>query len=218
MRAGINRLGSGFVAALVLAAPAAFAASTSESSSTDVDGRWIPSLSFAGGALVQVMDSSVASHCQLGRPEEPVQVPGQLTFIDRLACRDPDAALVPPPVTPMLADPLCPHEPSPDGRRACLRPSVDDHDVAVTPFVGASLQVMSPRLKLLPSSPRVFVSGEFVTLWGQEREIAKEGRPSQLAFPPSPQNIPGASRTGGPTLFGIGSSVSSARPAAGGRR
>jgi hypothetical protein len=207
MRVRINQLGSVF-AALALAAPAAYAASPSESSPTDTDSRWIPSFSFAGGALVQVMDSASAAHCQLGRPQEPVRVGQSNIFVNRLACRDPEAELVPPPVTPLLADPLCPNEPSADGRRACLRPSVDDHDVSATPFVAASLQVMTPRVPLVPSSPRFFVSGEFVTLWAQKRNIAKESNPSTLDWPLETP-FPEATNVGGPTLSGVGTEVTS---------
>jgi hypothetical protein len=207
MRVRINQLGRVFAAVFAFAAPAAFADASSESPSTDTDGRWIPSFSFSGGALVQMMDSASAAHCQLGRPQQPVQLSGSSQFVNRLACRDPEAEL-PPPVTAMLRDPLCPHEPSPDGRRACLRPSVDEHDAAVSPFVAASLQVMTPRVKLLPSGPRFFVSGEFVTLWAQKRDIAKEAKPSELDWPSGIQ-FPKAQDIGGPTLAGIGSAVTS---------
>jgi hypothetical protein len=203
----INRL-SGLGAFLVLAAASpAFSQAERESPATDVDSRWIPSFSFTSGATMQYMNSSTMARCELGRPEEAVDIQGVNIFIDRLACRDPDGALTPPPITPGLMDPFCSDIPSPDGRNACLRPSDRDDDLAVSAYVGTSLQLMTPRIEPLPGAPRLFVMGELLTIYGQERSIAREGNPSSLDFPAnSPRN---ARATSGATLFGVGSELRS---------
>lgn len=216
----INKL-SGLGALLALAAASAASSQpTRESVPTNVDDRWIPSFSFSSGALMQYMNSSALSRCERGRPEEPVPIPGVNLFIDRLACTDPnihDPNLpddnpafamfgLDPPITPGLMDPFCTDMPSADGRSACLRPSDRDDELSVSPFVSASVEVMTPRVGLLPGAPRGFVGGEIVTLWAQERDIAREGNPATLAFPGDNTN---AASTAGAALFGTGSTVES---------
>ena len=93
MPARSNQL-AGLGAALALfAASAASSESSREAISRDVDGRWIPSFSIRGGAVLQYMNSDILTTCQLGRPQRGVPQPGQGTFIDRIACRDPDGTV-----------------------------------------------------------------------------------------------------------------------------
>lgn len=202
----INMLAGLVAALLLLAASAALADSGAESLPTDVDGRWIPSFSISTGVTMQFMSSSSESHCRYGRPKEAVQVSGTSVFVDRVPCRDPENALVPPPVTPGLFDPLCPDEPSPDGKRGCLRPNRRSDQVAVNPFVSGSLELASPRLGLLPGRPRAFVAGELLQIFAQRRDIAKEGSPSVIYFP---QGKTRAMDLGQPAVLGQGTRVSS---------
>lgn len=220
MSAGINQLAPIGATLALLVASAGLAQPTGESIPTDVDDRWIPSFAIRSGVTLQYMNSSAASHCDRGRPEESIPIPGTSLFVDRLACADPNqpdpgepapdpaTQLYPPdpPVTPGLFDPNCPETPSPDGRRACLRPSVEGDDLAVTPFVGGSLELMTPRVGLLPGRPRLFVGGELLTLYAQERRIASEGSPRSLALPESAQTSQFLS---GKALVGVGTTVTS---------
>ena len=63
-----------------------------------------------------------------------------------------------------------------------LRDSVASDDRAATPYVGASFELMTPELPIR-SSPRLFVAGEIIGLFGIERSVALEGDPGTIASP-----------------------------------
>lgn len=86
---------------------------------------------------------------------------------------------------PTLADP----NPTP----VPVRPPQLGRDRDVTPFVGGSLDLMTPALPL-PTSPRLFVGGELLPSFGTDRKVALEGDPGILGNP-----VPEASR---PTAYG----------------
>jgi hypothetical protein len=64
-----------------------------------------------------------------------------------------------------------------------VRPATDGSDVLWSPFVGGNLELMTPGWHLIPGSPRLFVRGGADATFGFNRDIAKEGAPSQLKFP-----------------------------------
>ncbi len=74
----------------------------------------------------------------------------------------------------------------PDPMTEALRDPDDGRDLAVTPFVGASFELMTPELPI-PTSPRLFVGGEVAVAFGLERTLAQEGNPGVLSSP-----VPGA--------------------------
>jgi hypothetical protein len=78
----------------------------------------------------------------------------------------------------------------PNAAAAPLRPSDEGDDFAVTPFVGGSLELMTPELSL-PGSPRFFIGAEFGGAFGVDRKIAREGDPGTITSP-----IPGSGQTG----------------------
>lgn len=204
MRIRINQLPA--FAAPVLAAIAlsaalpAVAQRASESGPTDVDRRWIPSLSFQGSAMVQYMNSGVSSRCLFGRPA----FKSADGVVNRPACRDPDANYVD---LDASGNPI----PNPQPGPSPLRDSSDGDDATVTPTVSASLQLLTPRVDVVPGGPRFFVSGEVITFWGQERDIAKEGSPTGVVFPPpqSGSGLQNALRYTQRGLFGSGSKTQS---------
>jgi hypothetical protein len=63
-----------------------------------------------------------------------------------------------------------------------LRGLVDGSDVGVQPFVGGSLEVMSPALSL-PLRPRFFFNGEILPTFGNEHAVAVEGSPDCIRGP-----------------------------------
>lgn len=85
-----------------------------------------------------------------------------------------------------------------------LRPANSGSDLAVSPYVGGSLQLLSPVIPI-PGRPRLFVDGEVVAYFTADRDIAKEGDPGQITFPdpPIPVAFPAAA------LGGSGSKTSS---------
>ena len=177
----------------LLASTAASASSNSEPNATDDDRRWIPHFAISTGAKVQPMDASVVSQCANGRPTEEVQfgTPMQPRFEDRQACADPAGVLDTLPVTELIGN---------------LRPTDEDETDAVTPFVGYTLGLSTPRLGSQPWAPRVFLSGEAITFFGPERDVAKEGSPSVLGLAEGEaSNAAGSSAA---SLFGVGSRTS----------
>jgi hypothetical protein len=75
-----------------------------------------------------------------------------------------------------------------------LRGLIEGSDTAVSPFVGGSLELMSPALPF-SLRPRVFVSGEILPTFAADRDLAVEGNPSCIRGPEP--NAPCASKPGG---------------------
>lgn len=92
-----------------------------------------------------------------------------------------------------------------------LRPGDRDSEWAVSPYVGANLQLMTPALPV-PGRPRFFVSGEILPTFASTRDTAKEGDPTGFSLPPAFVNPDGSFD---PTQFpesaisGVGSRTSS---------
>jgi hypothetical protein len=63
-------------------------------------------------------------------------------------------------------------------------------DVAVSPYVGANLELLSPALPL-PGRPRLFVGAEILPTFGAERDVAKIGDPSGFRTPLFTPPLPG---------------------------
>jgi len=63
-----------------------------------------------------------------------------------------------------------------------LRGIVDGDDLAVSPFVGGSLELMTPALPV-PTRPRLFASGEILPTFAADRELALEGDPGCIHGP-----------------------------------
>lgn len=57
-----------------------------------------------------------------------------------------------------------------------LRGSIDGDDLAVSPFVGGALELMTPALPI-PTRPRLFISGEILPTFASDRDLAIEGDP-----------------------------------------
>lgn len=68
------------------------------------------------------------------------------------------------------------------------RVSASGSDLAVTPYVGGNLQLLSPALPL-PGRPRLFVDGELLPSFGQDRDVALERDPGSFV-PPAGINYP----------------------------
>jgi hypothetical protein len=68
-----------------------------------------------------------------------------------------------------------------------LRPSVDGDDLAVSPFVGGVLELMTPALPI-PTRPRLFVSGEILPTFASDRDLALDGDPGCIRgdYPDAP--------------------------------
>jgi hypothetical protein len=78
------------------------------------------------------------------------------------------------------SDPLLFEDMNPDP--VPLRAPEKGDDLVVTPFVGASLEVMAPALPL-PWRPRFFVSGEILPSFGSDRTLATQGEPDCVRGP-----------------------------------
>jgi len=83
----------------------------------------------------------------------------------------------PPPVALQPdCDPRNPHPSCPDPI------PFDGDDVAVSPFVGGTLELMAPALPI-PTRPRLFVSGEILPTFASDRDLALDGDPGCLRGP-----------------------------------
>jgi len=63
-----------------------------------------------------------------------------------------------------------------------LRGFFNGDDIAVSPFVGGALELMTPALSI-PTRPRLFVSGEILPTFASDRDIVIEGDPSCIRGP-----------------------------------
>ena len=79
----------------------------------------------------------------------------------------------------------------PDPTSEVLREPAFGSDTDVTPFLGGSLELMTPELPVT-TSPRLFVGGEIAASFGAERKLAQEGAPGELIspFPPEEESLP----------------------------
>lgn len=210
MRTAVNRtaLWSAACAAVLLALPAPAAAQDARAAG---EGRWVPSFAVTGGATFQKQDSLVASECANGGPGDvvvgfapcifpPVDPPGSSydppdppydgSYPYNLPT-DPgpdNFPVFPPPFYPPPGPVYIP----PGGdtsftqpfARASLRPlTTGTMDWAISPYVGADLQLMTPAIGPIPGRPRLFVRGEMQFLFPPARDIAKEGDPSSISLP-----------------------------------
>jgi hypothetical protein len=64
-------------------------------------------------------------------------------------------------------------------------PSLPTHgsELFLTPFSGASLELMTPGVQQAPGRPRLFVHGGAATAFSFTRNVAKEGIPGAIQFP-----------------------------------
>jgi hypothetical protein len=78
-----------------------------------------------------------------------------------------------------------------------LRPAESGSDWAVSPYVGATLELMSPAIPV-PGRPRVFLGGGILPTFASDLDIAKEGDPTSLKPPPlvDPGQFPVGAITG----------------------
>lgn len=72
-----------------------------------------------------------------------------------------------------------------------VQPADRKNDWAVTPSIGAQLELMSPELPV-PSTPRFFVGAEVIPLFGFERKLGRTGDPGLLLSPLPDPNQPAA--------------------------
>lgn len=73
--------------------------------------------------------------------------------------------------------PMDPNEPTSD-----LRPPVSGNDLDVTPFVGGSFELMTPKLPL-PASPRVVIGADLMAAFPFNRKVAIDGNPGAIEAP-----------------------------------
>jgi len=67
-----------------------------------------------------------------------------------------------------------------------IRPSASGDDLMVTPYVGATLELMTPGLTSVPGRPRVFLHGDAAVSFSLTRNVAKEGIPGAMVDPEQP--------------------------------
>jgi len=91
-----------------------------------------------------------------------------------------------------------------------LRGFVDRDDLAVSPFVGGALELMTPALPI-PGRPRLFASGELLPTFAPDRHLAIEGDPGCVR---GSKPDAGCAKNGGEATFqeedaiGVGSRTS----------
>jgi hypothetical protein len=135
-------------------------AADGEPAAKDEAERWVPSFSLFSGVLVQNAEGDLASSRILGECADPP--PGT---------RPPDPAHCEQQVRPTA--------PPSDVPLPSVTISGDDR--MVTPFVGGSLELMTPGLTYIPGRPRLFVHGDAAASFSATRDVAKEGVPDTFA-------------------------------------
>jgi hypothetical protein len=122
--------------------------------------RWVPSFSVYSGVLVQSADGQLVSSRILGECADPP--PGQIPP-DPAHCQQQIRPTAPPSDVPLPSV------------------TISGDDLMVTPFVGGSLELMTPGLTSLPGRPRLFVHGDAAASFSATRDLAKEGVPDAFA-------------------------------------
>lgn len=70
-----------------------------------------------------------------------------------------------------------------------IRPDDAGFSTPVAPLVGGSLELMTPRLFEAGGSPRLFAHGDLVGSFSDERTLAGEKTPGDIALPTLPNNV-----------------------------
>jgi hypothetical protein len=138
--------------------------------------RWVPAFSIYSGVLVQGAQGTIDTGPILGTENTPDGgVPGKC---------------VPPPNSPDTKD-HCNRQIRPtflvlqDEEIPPLESvTTRGDDLMVTPFVGGSLELMTPGLTSLPGRPRLFVHGDAAASFAPTRDVAKEGSPDEFEVSP----------------------------------
>jgi hypothetical protein len=148
--------------------------------------RWVPSLAITSGVTIQQQDGSLLS--------------GLLVDVN-----------TPPDTPPVALQPECDAK---NPQPSCPGPiPLDGDDLAVSPFVGGSLELMTPALPI-PTRPRLFVSGEILPTFAVDRDLALDGDPGCVRGPEPDakcmrdEDEPRPRDTGEDSLNGEGSSTS----------
>ena len=111
-----------------------------------------------------------------GDPEEPAKQAGEDRWVPSLAI----TGGVTSQKQQGLADSVLFEDISPSS--VLLRGFVDGNDIAVSPFVGGTLELMTPALPI-PTRPRLFLSGEILPTFASDRDLALEGDPDCVRGP-----------------------------------
>lgn len=138
--------------------------------------RWVPAFALFSGVFGQQAEGSVQSGTvSFQRTSRPIRnVPG-------VTC--------PPAPTPLPTGWQCPplpREPAPlvtTPVTNLIRPSAADHDLFVTPFVGLSIEMMTPGFQEVPGRPRLFLHHDASLAFSATRYLAKQGVPGPFVFP-----------------------------------
>ena len=89
-----------------------------------------------------------------------------------------------------LRPPVDPNDPGAPGPGT---PSSGD-DMLLDPAVGASFELMTPGLALLPGRPRLFAHGDFEWTFASSVGLVREGAPGPFSIPPVVPANPGETR------------------------
>jgi len=84
-----------------------------------------------------------------------------------------------------------------------LRPGATGNDLDVTPFVGTTVELMTPEIPI-PGSPRFFFGAEITGAFGTDRKIAQNGEPGKIENP-APEGAQDSTGFGDDIALGQGS-------------
>jgi hypothetical protein len=146
--------------ACVCAIAAAFALADSArgQQAVDEEERWVPAFGVFFDIHGQKADGSVTTGPVVGPP------------LPAGCANDPD---------PTRSPLFCSERPNP----AKILSDVTGGDTSITPMVGGSLELMTPRLLDSVVRPRLFARGEFAYAFAFERNLAGEESPGEFAAP-----------------------------------
>jgi len=166
--AAYRRVGRAGVAGLLLWAGAAHA----EPGPPDETERWVPSFSLRSGVtahdLSGAMSSLVVSHFEeeLTPGGPPVTLPANPRIVK-------PTITVQRPASSSVLSFISSDQP--------VFPPAESDQLVMNPWVGGSIEIMTPGLQFLPTRPRFFVHGDVQRMFGTERSLARTGDPSDSA-------------------------------------
>ena len=155
---------------LLLAVACALARSAAAQTRDETE-RWVPSLGITSGVIAQKADASSTST-------------GITYLFTSRSAPNPNTEVIT--VTQVT--------------NANVRPPTDGDDILITPFVGGTLELMTPGLQSIPGKPRLFMHGDVAGAFGSERKVSREKAPSTLEDP-----LPIEPNTAEEAVKGIGS-------------
>ena len=134
----------------------------------------------ASAAGADETDEREAREAEKGRWGWSLALTSGITINEQKGTTLPSVQIVTGPIEPLPPNaPIGATRPLPAPFASPLQSRVD----AVSPYVGANFEVLTPALEIIPSAPRFFGAAEILPTFAPKRTVAAQGAATEFIFP-----------------------------------